>query len=101
MSTPFDATAAVLSYVAARGTAPEDDILTALEAAEAVHHERAGVDSYDHVDGVRLLFDLVTAGRLRWRDKPGHRGDLSEPLLYSLSKREQRTRATVQQGAAS
>lgn len=100
MSAPFDPTATILSYIAARGTAPEDEILRALEAAEEAHYERAGVGSYDNADGPRLLFDLVDQHRLGCHDKPGHRGDLSEPLLYSLFVSERRARGAAQECGA-
>lgn len=85
----FDHQAAMLSYVRARGTAPEDDILSACQAAEEAHVELHGDDSTDGADAPLILFFLVTAKRLRWRARPG--GDpMNTPLLYSLTAREQR-----------
>lgn len=88
VSAAFEPIVAVLSYIRARGSAPEDDILYALTAREEEHHERLGEDTYDGIDGPRLLFDLVQAGRLRWRDPPGGDGGGTKPLIYSLSRRE-------------
>jgi len=85
---PFDATAAILSYVRARGSAPEDAILRAVEAREEEHHERLGEDSYENVNLVGLLAELVETRRLRWREATGRKGDLSAPLIYALSRRE-------------
>ena len=85
---PFDATAAILSYVRARGSAPEAAIVRAVEAREEEHHERLKEDSYENVNLVGLLAELAETRRLRWREAPGRKGDLSAPLVYSLSRRE-------------
>lgn len=78
----------IFSYLRARGSAPEDDIIRVVEARAEEYS-----DDTDSGDVPRLLFDLVTAGRLRWRDAPGAAGDLSVPLIYSLSAHEKRARA--------
>ncbi len=76
----FDITAAILSYVAARGEAPEDDIITAIEARE---EEANGDTSRDGPDVAKLLARLVTERHLRWRAQPG-KDDLTTPLLYRV-----------------
>ena len=86
----FDATAAVLSYLFARGSAPENDIICAVAAREEEHHERLGEDAFHAVDVPLLLFQLVQAGRLHWRDPPGGDAGGTLPLIYSLSKRDRR-----------
>ena len=92
MSAPaFDAVAAVLSYIGARGEAPEDDVLRVLAAREEEYHERAeklGLDVHGRggpLSGVRLLADLVAAGRLRRR----------EGFVYTLSAAEIAQRRVV------
>ena len=83
---PFDLTGAILAYVAARGSAPEDDILKVAEARAEEHSEDTDAGS-----AVEHLFELVTDGRLRWRLPRG--GDpMSTPLIYSLSAQEKRAR---------
>lgn len=99
----FDAVGAVLSYLRARGSAPEDDILTMLAAREEEHLERHETSVHGSAAGaslcaVRLLADLVTAGRLRWRDAPGKKGDPSAPLIYSIAAREKRRSLDTRMG---
>lgn len=77
---PFDIDAAILSYVAARTEAPEDDIITAIEARE---EEANGDTSRDGPDVAKALARLVTERRLRWRSPPG-KDDLTTPLLYRV-----------------
>ena len=87
----FGAVAAVLSYIGARGAAPEDDVLCVLAAREEEHRQRAEEQGLD-VDGrgsalagVRLLADLVAAGRLR-RDDDASTYALPSPAEVALDK---------------
>ncbi len=84
MNAMFDANAAILAYVAQRGSSPEDEIIRAVEAAETEHYERIGVDSFDTADVPLLLFKLVQAKRLDWREPPGGDALCTKPLLYSM-----------------
>ena len=65
--TPFNAVAAVLSYLRARGAAPEEDVLRALQAHEEEHAERAREERMPApkpLAALRLLADLERAGRI-------------------------------------
>jgi hypothetical protein len=80
----FDANTAILTYVAQQGSAPENEIIRAIEAAETDHYERLGVESFDCADIPLLLFKLVQAKRLNWREPPGGDALGTKPLLYSI-----------------
>lgn len=80
----FDANTAILTYVARQGSAPENEIIRAVEAAETEHYERLGVESFDCADVPLLLFKLVQANRLDWREPPGGDALGTKPLLYSI-----------------
>jgi hypothetical protein len=62
----FDAVGAILSYVRARGSAPEEDVLRALAASEQDHHERhqLGHPGDKPLAALELLGALVKDGRL-------------------------------------
>lgn len=64
----FDAVGTVLSYVGARGAAPEDDVLRVLRAREEEHEERRGEREWPVAEkplaGLQLLASLVADGRL-------------------------------------
>jgi hypothetical protein len=64
----FDAVGAVLSYVRARGSASEEDVLRALHAREEEHEERRGEREWPVAEkplaGLQLLASLVADGRL-------------------------------------
>jgi len=62
----FDAVGAVLSYVHARGSASEEDVLRALAASEQDHHERhqLGHPGDKPLAALELLGALVKDGRL-------------------------------------
>lgn len=77
--TVFDPTTAILSYLNARGSAPEDDIIRVVEARE---EEAFGDATYTPVVVPWLLHELVACGCLLWRDPPG--GDGTGPLVYSI-----------------
>lgn len=75
--TPFDPISAIMAYLRARGSAPEDDIARVVEAREEEHY---GEGSYEPTNTSQVLFRLVRSKRLRWR---GQRG-LTAPLTYSI-----------------
>lgn len=62
----FNAVQATLSYVRARGAAPEDDVLRAVQAHEEEHAERIGEDSpgAKPLAVLRVILALVTRGDL-------------------------------------
>lgn len=72
----FDAVGAVMSYVRARGVAPEEDVIRVMMSREDEHDERQGserrrTDVGKALATMRLLGDLVSTDRLCREDREG------------------------------